>query len=109
MAMSFEEDWRRARRRRLTALAPLAAFLLWIADNHYHNLAALRALEAAGHGERTIAPSRRWRCTFGRGSEFWAQGGRKRRETTGFVCTSHVRPARIHYTEDIDFNPFQHI
>ena len=107
--MSFEESLRVARRRRLTALAPLAAFLLWVADNHYHNLAALRALEAAGHGERTIAPARRWRCLFGRGTEFWAQGGRARRETTGFVCTSHVRPATIHEPSEIDFNPFEHI
>lgn len=107
--MSFEDSLDRARRRRLTALAPLAALLLWAADNHYHNLAALRALEAAGHGERTIAPSRRWRCPFGRGTEFWAQGGRQRRETTGFVCTSHVWPARIHEPEEIDFNPFEHI
>lgn len=105
--MSFEDGLRRGRRRRLAALAPLAVLFLWVADNHYHSRAALSALEAAGHGERTISPARRWRCHFGRATEFWAQGGRQRRETTGFVCTSHVWPARIYEPEEIDFDPFE--
>jgi len=107
--MSFEEGLRQSAGKRRLAMAPFAALLLWVCDNHAHQRAALGALTEAGYGERTVAPSRRWRCHLGRGTEFWAQGGRIGRETTGYVCTSHILPARIYETPDIDFNPFRDI
>lgn len=91
------------------ALALLAGFLAWLGDGLFHQQAAREALSAAGYGERITASSRPWRCILGRGTEFWAQGGRIGRETTGYVCTSHFLPPRIRETPDITFDPFRDI
>lgn len=89
--------------------ALLAGFVAWIGDGLYHGHAARQALSDAGYGERVTASSRPWRCLLGRGTEFWAQGGRIGREATGYVCTSHFWPPRVYETPDIDFDPFRDI
>ena len=107
--MSFDEGRHPRARAGRIAMALLAGFVAWLGDGLYHQHAARQALSEAGYGERVTAASRPWRCLLGRGTEFWAQGGRIGREATGYVCTSHFRPPRIHETPDIDFDPFRDI
>ena len=72
----------------------------WMADFACHDARAARALDRAGLGERALRKSPPWRCPYGRGEDFG--GNRQGREVQGYVCTSLLLPAQLHFIPHSD-------
>jgi hypothetical protein len=62
----------------------------WVLDAYWHRDHQVLALRSAGHGELVLGRARHANCPAGYASStFITQGGPARRETSGYVCTSH--------------------